>query len=150
MLLLKSLIVIGLVVSYINITQCNVCNVEKKWVTKRCANIDPEVDENTITLIGEENGRWPVDKFCYAFRNNMKVSGPYEMSVDFLGVAGTAFPTLIFNMWDECNYDHLHKELSFYLNVLYICLQNLCKENCVINCQQNTRGICNRCTALKV
>ena len=83
------------------------------WETRRCANLNPYVDENTIILITERNSKWPTDQFCHANRKNVKVSGSYKMSVDFqLGAGPSNYPTLIFNKWDDCNYDWLYKQLS--------------------------------------
>ena len=91
---------------------------EDVWETKRCANMNPYVDEQTIILISERNSKWNIDKFCYGIRKNLKVSGAYEMSVDFsLGFKGN-YPGLIFNMWDECNYDWIYKQLSIYILLL--------------------------------
>ena len=83
------------------------------WEARRCANINPYVDENTIILITEKNSKWTIDQFCHAFRKNVKVSGSYKMSVDFqLGGSIANYPALIFNKWDDCNYDWLYKQLS--------------------------------------
>ena len=83
------------------------------WETRRCANLNPYVDENTIILITERNTIWSTDRFCHAFRKNMKVSGSYKMSVDFqLGGSVADYPALLFNKWDDCNYDWLYKQLS--------------------------------------
>ena len=91
---------------------------EDVWETKRCANLNPYVDEQTIILISERNSKWNIDKFCYGIRKNLKVSGAYEMSVDFsLGFNGN-WPGLIFNMWDECNYDWIYKRLSICILLL--------------------------------
>ena len=72
------------------------------WETRRCANINPYVDENTIILITERNSfKWTTYQFCHAFRKNVKVSGSYKMSVDFqLGGSVANYPALIFNKWD--------------------------------------------------
>jgi len=85
---------------------------DDKWETRRCANLNPYVDGNTIILIAEQNSKWNIDKFCHALRKNMKVSGEYEMSVDFLWGSGGKYPGLIFNMWDKCNYDWIYKQMT--------------------------------------
>merc|ERR1712080_529622 len=85
---------------------------DDKWETRRCANLNPYVDENTIILIAERNSQWNKDKFCHAIRKNLKVSGQYEMSVDFLWGSGGQYPGLIFNMWDKCNYDWIYKQMT--------------------------------------
>ena len=83
------------------------------WETRRCANLNPYVDENTIILITERNSKWNQDQFCHAFRKNMKVSGAYKMSVDFqLGGGIADYPGFIFNKWDDCNYDWIYKQLT--------------------------------------
>ena len=88
------------------------------WETRRCANLNPYVDENTVILITELNSKWNQDQFCHAFRKNMKVSGAYKMSVDFqLGGLNANYPGLIFNKWDDCNYDWIYKQLSIIVNI---------------------------------
>ena len=92
------------------------------WKTRRCANLNPYVDENTIILIAERNSKWNTDQFCHAFRKNMKVSGSYKMSVDFqLGGPTSDYPGFIFNKWDDCNYDWLYKQLS--ISELYFMIE---------------------------
>lgn len=85
---------------------------DDKWETRRCANLNPYVDENTIILIAERNSKWSTDQFCHALRKNLKVSGAYEMSVDFQWGSGGQYPGLIFNMWDKCNYDWVYKQMT--------------------------------------
>ena len=88
----------------------------KKWETIGCSENSLEENED-ITLVSLENSRWTGDKFCYALQKHhlINISGPYQMSVDFRWVYGGKYPTFIFNWQDECNYDHLHKELSYIL-----------------------------------
>ena len=109
-------------VYFCNLSEADSHITEDDWETRRCANLNPYVDENTIILITERNSKWISngDQFCHAFRKNMKVSGAYKMSVDFqLGGSVGDYPGLIFNKWDDCNYDWIYKQLSIIAIYIY-------------------------------
>lgn len=79
------------------------------WDTYRCSNINPIVDSKTIILIAK--GAFPEDQYCHTIRRDLKVSDntAYSMTVDFINISGEGHCGLVFNYWDDQNYDIVFK-----------------------------------------
>ena len=104
------MVLYNLVLIRIEATKFSACNIDNRWETFRCANINPFVDDKTVILTATGGLQWPDDLFCIGIRNNLKVSGTYKMSTQMITVApriGQRSIGLAFNAVDENNFDFI-------------------------------------------
>ena len=95
---------------WIEATKFSACNIDDRWETFRCANINPFVDDKTVILTATGGLQWPDDLFCLGIRNSLKVSGTYQMSTQLITVApriGQRSIGLAFNAADDNNFDFI-------------------------------------------